>query len=157
MPSPAITALAAALLRLPERPERALALECGRGDSVLLLAREYPSARVRGVDGSPEAIREARGRVGLDPEGRVAFKPGSPRRIPYPDEQFDLVTTAAGRGHAGELARVLRSGGHLIAVGPPRWPRWRYGRRGLDLIESGEAAGVPFHLARLGAASDRPD
>ena len=30
-------------------------------------------------------------RVGLDPEGRVAFKLGGPRKIPYPDDQFDLV------------------------------------------------------------------
>ena len=32
-----------------------------------------------------------RARVGLDPEGRVAFKVGAPRGLPFPDDHFDLV------------------------------------------------------------------
>ena len=61
---------------------------------VLFLAREFPAARVRGVDSSEESIREAVARVGLDPEGRVAFKRGSRRSLPYPDDLFDLVADA---------------------------------------------------------------
>ena len=30
-------------------------------------------------------------KVGLDPEGRVAFRVGDAADLPYPDESFDLV------------------------------------------------------------------
>src|SRR5262245_55135777 len=88
--SPPLTPRAAAVLHVRE-PERALVVGCGDGEAVLLLAREFPAARVRGVDPSPQLIGAASARVGLDPEGRVAFKVGKRRSLPYPDEHFDLV------------------------------------------------------------------
>jgi ubiquinone/menaquinone biosynthesis C-methylase UbiE len=148
MPSPSLTALAAAVLHLPARPERILEIGCGSGDGVLFLAREFPAARVRGVDASEEAIRGAVSRVGLDPEGRVAFKSGRPRSLPYPDALFDLVAQAGGRLHPGEIARVLRLGGHLVLVGEWRWLERRLGRHRLDPVESGEAGGEPFRILR---------
>src|SRR6187549_2597573 len=54
-----LTALAAAVLALPEPPERVLEIGCGEGDATLFLAREFPAARVRGVDPS-EAARVLR-------------------------------------------------------------------------------------------------
>lgn len=149
MPSPSLTALATAVLHLPERPERILEIGCGRGDDVLFLAREFPAARVRGVDPSEEAIRKAVSRVGLDPEGRVAFKPGGPRSLPYPDGFFDLVAQVGGHLHPGEIARVLHPGGHLLLVGEWRWLERRLGRRRFDPVESGEVEGEPFFLGRL--------
>lgn len=151
MASPALTALAAAALRLPEPPERALVLDCGEGDAVLFLAREFPAARVRGLDPSAEAIRRAVARVGLDPEGRVAFKHGSLRRLPYPEDLFDLVVQDGGRLRPSELARVLRPGGRALLIGRRRWADWRLRTRGFEALEPGEADGVPFLLARLGA------
>lgn len=149
MPTPSLIALAAAVLHVPERPERILEIGCGSGDGVLFLAREFPTARVRGVDASEKAIREAVSRVGLDPEGRVAFKHVRSRTLPYPDEFFDLVAQAGGRLHPGEIARVLRAGGHLILVGEWRWLDWRLGSHGLVPVESGEAEGERFHVLRL--------
>jgi SAM-dependent methyltransferase len=111
--SPPLTPLAAAALHV-QAPERALVIGCGDGEAVLLLAREFPGARVRGVDPSPDAVRAASARVGLDPEGRVAFKVGKPRALPYPDEFFELVAQVDGRAAPVELARVLRPGGHAI-------------------------------------------
>jgi 23S rRNA (guanine745-N1)-methyltransferase len=148
MVSQSLTALATAILRVPGRPERILEIGCGDGDGVLFLAREFPSARVRGVDQSVEAVREAVSRVGLDPEGRVAFKQGRPRALPYPDGFFDLVAQADGRLHPGEIARVLRPGGHLLLVGSLRWPEWRLAKHGVDPVESGEAAGKAFLIAQ---------
>jgi ubiquinone/menaquinone biosynthesis C-methylase UbiE len=111
--APALTPLAAAVLHV-STPERALAVGCGEGEAALFLAREFPSARVRGVDPSPAAIHAATARVGLDPEGRVAFKVGTPRSLPYPDDFFDLAVRIDGRLNPTEAARVLRPGAHLI-------------------------------------------
>ncbi|HVX34287.1 MAG TPA: methyltransferase domain-containing protein [Solirubrobacterales bacterium] len=110
---PPLTPLAAAVLHVG-RPERVLQLACRDGEAALFLAREFPTARVRGIDADAEAVAAAAQRVGLDPEGRVAFKVGGPRRIPYPEDNFDLVSALDARPTPGELARVLRPGGHLI-------------------------------------------
>lgn len=153
MPSPALTALAAAVLHVRDLPERILEVGCGHGDGVLFLSREFPSARVRGIDPSEDAIRAAVARVGLDPEGRVAFKRGKPASLPYPDAFFDLVAQAGGRLRPGEIARVLRPGGHLILVGRWRWLDWRLGGHRFDPVETGEVEGERFHVLRLAAAA----
>lgn len=149
--------LATTLLHVPT-PERALEIECREGEGVLLLAREFPAARVRGVDRSPEAIRRASAVAGLDPEGRVAFKQGSPGSLPYPDEMFDLVVQAHGRLRLAEILRVLRPGGHLAFVERPLWrlppagierSARRLERRGFETVETGEAEGLPFYVGRL--------
>jgi ubiquinone/menaquinone biosynthesis C-methylase UbiE len=109
---PPLTPLAAAVLHVGN-PERILEVECGGGEGTLFLAREFPSARVRGIDCSEKAIHAAAARVGLDPEGRIAFKQGEPRDIPFPDDQFDLVTALDTRPSPAETARVLRPGRFL--------------------------------------------
>jgi ubiquinone/menaquinone biosynthesis C-methylase UbiE len=113
--APPLTPLAAAVLHVSV-PERALVIGCGDGEGVLFLAREFPAARVRGVDPSPERVREAAARVGLDPEGRVAFKDAAPGNLPYPDQFFDLVVQLDGRLAPAEAVRVLRPAGHLALV-----------------------------------------
>ncbi|HST68593.1 MAG TPA: class I SAM-dependent methyltransferase [Solirubrobacterales bacterium] len=110
---PALTPLAAAVLHVGD-PERILQVECGDGEGALFLAREFPSARVRGIDRSAERVRQASDRVGLDPEGRIAFKRGAPRSLPFPDDQFDLLAALDARPGAAEAARVLRPGGFLV-------------------------------------------
>jgi SAM-dependent methyltransferase len=113
MPTPALTPLAAAVLEAGD-PERVLEVECGDGEATLFLAREFPRARVRGVDRSEQAVREATARVGLDPEGRVAFKVGTPGSLPFPDQHFDLVVLVDATPAAAEAGRVLRCGGLLV-------------------------------------------
>ena len=113
MPDPPLTPLATAVLRVGA-PERVLEVECGEGEAALFLAREFPLARVRGVDRSAAAVRRAAARVGLDPEGRVAFKQGEPRSLPFPDDQFDLVACVDAQPDPAEAARVLRPGGYLV-------------------------------------------
>ncbi len=122
MPDSALTRLATAVLDVPA-PERALVFGCGDGEPVLFLAREFPSARVRGVDPSAERVRAASARVGLDPEGRVAFKQSKPRRLPFPDDFFDLVVIFEGRPTASEITRVMRPEAALILASspPPGW------------------------------------
>ena len=145
-----MTALANAVLQVPGAPERVLEIECGEGEGALFLAREYLGARVRGLDRSADAVRRSLSRTGLDPEGRIAFKQGKPRALPYPENHFDLVVQRSGRIHPGEVARVLRPGGHLIALGQVRsLLARRLRRRGIVPLRSGEADGEQFYIARL--------
>lgn len=157
---PPLTPLAAAALRVGA-PERVLQVACGDGDGALFLAREFPAARVRGIDADPDAVAVASRRVGLDPEGRVAFKVGSPRRIPYPDDNFDLVAVLDARPGPGELARVLHPGGHLILAatrgeatgkGATAWLLARGLRaHGFEEVAAARAGAGSFLVARLGA------
>jgi trans-aconitate 2-methyltransferase len=156
--SPPLTPLAAAVLHVGD-PERILQVECGEGDGALFLAREFPGARIRGVDRSEEAIRHAGARVGLDPEGRVAFKQGNPRSLPFPDDQFDLLAAVDAHPTAAEAARVLRPGGFLVLAASrdrqaPGGFRGRLLRRrltslGFEAIWSEPAGDGSFFIARL--------
>jgi SAM-dependent methyltransferase len=163
--APPLTPLAAATLHGPV-PERALAVECGNGDAVLFLAREFPAARVRGADSSPALVRSASARVGLDPEGRVAFKQGKPGSLPYPDGFFDLVAQVDGHPVPAEIARVLCPGGHLVlANSQPRrrlaaaresLSRRRLTRLGFVAVHEAAAGSGNFFVARLGDGSASP-
>ena len=158
MDAPPLTTLAAALLHVPA-PERALVVGCSDGEPALLLAREFPAARVRALDPSAARIREAQARVGLDPEGRIAFKRGKPAGLPYPDGFFDLVAQVDGRVVPAELARVLRGGGHLV-LAPAARPRFapaarekllraRLARAGFLVLHEERAGNGKFAVARL--------
>ena len=157
-PTPPLTPLAAAVLHVGS-PERILEVECGEGEGALFLAREFPSARVRGIDRSSTAIHRAAGRVGLDPEGRVAFKQGGPRSLPFPSDHFDLIVGLDARPGVGEAARALRPGGFL-ALAASRRPgrieglagrfyRWRLQRAGFEPIWEEAAGEGSFSIARL--------
>lgn len=165
MASATLTALATAVLHLPGPPERVLEVCCGDGDGVLFLAREFPSARIRGVDSSEETVRGAVTRVGLDPEGRVAFKRGSRRSLPYPDDFFDLVVQRHGFPHPREAARVMRPGGHLIHVEGTggdwlqrarlAWLHRRLDMLGFETLRYDEAEGLPFWVGASAATKPR--
>jgi ubiquinone/menaquinone biosynthesis C-methylase UbiE len=158
---PPLTPLAAAVLQVG-RPERVLQVACGDGEAALFLAREFPTARVRGIDADAEVVAAATGRVGLDPEGRVAFKVGGPRRVPYPEDHFDLVAAVDARPSPGEVARVLRPGGHLILAATRgsatgrgvsgRLLARRLRARGFAEVTADDAGDGSFVVARLGDA-----
>jgi ubiquinone/menaquinone biosynthesis C-methylase UbiE len=154
MPAPPLTPLAAAVLHVG-RPERVLAIDCGEGESALFLAREFPRASVRGIDGSEQAVRAAAARVGLDPEGRIAFKLGSGRAVPFPDDHFDLAAALDCRPRPTELARVLRPGGHLVLasslspIPAGRLLRWQLSRSGFELLRSERSGDGSYLVARL--------
>ncbi len=157
---PPLTPLAAAVLHVGS-PERVLQVACGDGDGTLFLAREFPAARIRGIDADADLVHAATARVGLDPEGRIAFKVGGPRKVPFPDDHFDLVAALDAKPKPAELARVLRPGGHLILAateGEPlgRGPfAWRLARglhaHGFETVASERAGTGAFTVARLSA------
>jgi SAM-dependent methyltransferase len=150
--------LAAGLLQVRPEPERALDVGTGLGDGALLVAREFPHARVRGVDLSEEMVRRAQARIGLDPEGRVAFKVADASNLPFEDESFDLVTQLNMPPFFAEIARVLRPGGFAVIAaswgpGTPFYTpesvlRRGFRKRGLEGVEIGEAAKGTYFVAR---------
>lgn len=108
--------LAVAVTKIDRRPERALDVGTGTGVAALFLAREFPRASIRGVDISAEMIHQAKSKVGLDPEARIAFKVADAAALPYEDGSFDLVTQLNMPPFFAEIARVLRHGGHAIVA-----------------------------------------
>jgi SAM-dependent methyltransferase len=150
--------LAAGLLHVHPEPERALDIGTGLGDAALLVAREFPHARVRGVDFSEEMVRRAQARIGLDPEGRVAFKVADASNLPYDEDSFDLVTQLNVPPFFGEIARVLRPAGFALIAASwgPHTPfytpesvlRRGFRRAGLEPVESASAGKGTYFLAR---------
>ena len=150
--------LAAAVLKVERRPERVLDIGCGTGTATLFLAREYPQARIRGVDLSPKMIGEANSKVGLDPEARVAFRVGDAADLPYPDENFDLVCQTNMPIFFAEIDRVLRPGGTVIIASslgqetpfstPDRITRRKFAKLGVTEVECGTAADGTYFVGR---------
>jgi SAM-dependent methyltransferase len=150
--------LAAALLYVKPAPERALEVGTGTGAGALLVAREFPQATVRGVDISEEMIRVATGKMGLDPEGRVAFRVADASDLPYEDESFDLVTHLNMPPFIDEVARVLRRGGHVVVASswgqatPFYTPKavldWGFAKRGIEPAAAGEAVSGTYWIGR---------
>ena len=151
--------LAAALLHVNPAPERALEVGTGTGEGALLLAREFPQARVRGVDLSEEMIAAAKAKVGLDPEGRIAFRVADAAALPFEDESFDLVAHLNMPPFVREVARVLRPGGHAIVAStwgsatpfytPNRALDWAFAKHGVEPLTAGGAAKGTFWVGRL--------
>lgn len=150
--------LAAATLKVGSAPERVLDIGCGTGTATLFLSREYPQARVRGVDLSPRMISEANSKIGLDPEARVAFRVGDASDLPYPDENFDLVCQTNMPIFFAEIDRVLRPGGTVIIASslgqetpfstPDRITRRKFARLGVTEVETGTAAEGTYFVGR---------
>lgn len=152
--------LAVAVTKIDRRPERALDIGTGTGVAALFVAREFPYASVRGVDVSEEMIRRAKAKVGLDPEGRVAFQVADSSSLPYGDGDFDLVTLLNMPPFFSEIARVLRHGGHAIvaASSGPGTPFYTpdavlergFKRHGMKAVKSGVIGRGSYFVARKG-------
>jgi ubiquinone/menaquinone biosynthesis C-methylase UbiE len=150
--------LSAGVLDVAIEPERILDIGCGTGAATLFLAREFPRARIRGVDISPMMISRATAKIGLDPEARVAFREADASKLPWPDRSFDLVTLVNMPLFFGEINRVLRPGGSVIVVAtlgddtpfstPTRTIKHKFKRLGLDRSGGGSAGRGTWFTAR---------
>ena len=114
---------------------KVLDLGCGTGTLAVAAKCRAPSAEVRGLDGDAAVLRRARDkarRAGVD----VRFDEGRSEQLPYEDGSFDVVLStlffhhlsrAAKQRTAGEIARVLVTGGmlHVCDWGPPSSPLMR--------------------------------
>jgi ubiquinone/menaquinone biosynthesis C-methylase UbiE len=153
-----LAALATATAKVSPTPERVLDIGTGTGEAALFLAREFPRASVRGVDLSERMIRLASAKVGLDPDGRVAFKVADAAHLPYDEDSFDLVAQVNMPPFFGEIARVLRPGGHVVIAAslgdetpfftPDSVLERGFRRHGIDQVESGSAGAGTFFIGR---------
>jgi demethylmenaquinone methyltransferase / 2-methoxy-6-polyprenyl-1,4-benzoquinol methylase len=104
----------------------------GTGDMAVLLARDYPQARITGVDiseGMLEVGRLKLTRLKLD--SRITLQPGDSEALPFSADQFDAITVAFGvrnfenlEDGLREMRRVLKPGGKLVVLefSQPRTP-----------------------------------
>jgi ubiquinone/menaquinone biosynthesis C-methylase UbiE len=153
-----LAALAKATTHVSPEPERALDLGTGTGEGALFLAREFPRASVRGVDISEEMIRTAQGKVGLDPDGRVAFRVADAAALPYDEDSFDLVVGVNMPPFFKQIARVLRPGGHAIVVSswgaatpfytPDAVLDRGFGRHGIERAAAGQTGSGTYWVGR---------
>jgi SAM-dependent methyltransferase len=103
--------------------ERVLDLGCGSGGATRAAARVVgPEGMVVGVDSSPECIAEAQARTPADLP--VLYRRGDAQHMAnVPDRAFDCVVASLVLEQvadlartAGEIFRVLRPGGRLVAT-----------------------------------------
>jgi SAM-dependent methyltransferase len=151
--------LSAATTHVSPAPERILDIGTGTGEGALLLAREFPLASVRGIDLSETMIHDAQRKIGLDPQGRIAFRVGDAAMLPWAEDSFDLVSQLNMPPFFDEIARVLRPGGFFIAAAslgsatpfytPDAVLERGLRRRGIETVAVGEVALGTFLVGRL--------
>ena len=114
-------------------------LDVGAGTGTLAIwamSRE-PQLRIRGLDGDPKILEQAR-RKAAKAGAEVEFDEGFSYALPYEDASFDRVLSSLFFHHLvlgdkertiAEIARVLRPGGelHVADWGEPRSPWQRAG------------------------------
>lgn len=121
-----------------------LDLGCGTGNLIHLLLEKYPDCRISGVDPS-SGMREVTAERFSD-YPNVTIEAGDALAIPFPDQSFDYTVSNLALHHvlpdsregcAREIARVVKTGGHLVysdffcgVEGPPEDPE-----RCRDIIE----------------------
>ena len=159
----AFAVLEPALAAVPAAPSRVLDLGTGTGKAAFAIARRFPDADVVGADLAPGMIREAQRLTPAELADRVRFEIADASDLPFDDESFDLVSLANMIPFFDELARVVRTDGHVLlsfsgGAGTPIYVpferlRRELGRRGFTDFADFEAAGGTALLARKGARS----
>jgi ubiquinone/menaquinone biosynthesis C-methylase UbiE len=154
-----LAALAAAVSRLEAPPAGALDLGTGTGAGALWLARQFPEARVTGLDISEAMIEQARAKLPADLSGRVEFLVGDAEGLPFADDSFELVAQISVPVFFDEVARVLAPGGYVVVVSslglktpfhtPERTLRNGFHRRGVEAVATGAAGPGTFFVGKL--------
>jgi ubiquinone/menaquinone biosynthesis C-methylase UbiE len=153
-----LAALAAAVARLEAPPARALDLGTGTGAGALWLAREFPDARITGLDISEAMIEQAKAKLPDEMSRRVDFLVGDAGRLPFTDGSVDLVAQISMPVFFDEVARVLAPRGYVVVVSslgpktpfhtPERALHKGFRRRGVATVATGTEGPGTFFLGR---------
>jgi len=153
-----LAALAAAVARLEAPPSRALDLGTGTGAGALWLAREFPDARITGLDISEAMIEQAKAKLPDEMSGRVDFLVGDAGRLPFTDGSVDLVAQISMPVFFDEVARVLAPRGYVVVVSslgpktpfhtPERALHKGFRHRGIATVATGTEGPGTFFLGR---------
>jgi ubiquinone/menaquinone biosynthesis C-methylase UbiE len=120
--------------------EEVLDVGCGTGMLSSRLAKVSDGIFVRGVDIGPRMIAVAEKRVGGH-HPNVEFRVGSAVRLPYSDEQFDIVSScllfhllqdSEKELALREIFRVLKPGGRYVCAEFEKYPARLFCRRLLE-------------------------
>jgi SAM-dependent methyltransferase len=146
--------LEAALDLLPTPPARVLDVGTGTGVGALLAAERWPKADVTGIDVAPAMIDVARGKTS-DP--RLRFLVADVASLDAADG-YDLVILLNMPQFYAHVARLLRRGGHVIAVAsrgaatpfftPSEALARGFARHGLESLATGTAGPGTYYVAR---------
>lgn len=134
-------------------PTRVLDIGTGAGGSAAALAARWPSAQVIASDVSRRMLKEAR-RLHAAPNLRFERAPSG--RLPFADDEFDLVTLHNAVPEMHELRRVLAAGGEVLTASTfsplaerLQSVRGRWFDFGFELVEAQDVARGAFELFRL--------
>jgi ubiquinone/menaquinone biosynthesis C-methylase UbiE len=115
------------MLRLAQLQPGESVLDVGCGTGSLAIAAKSqvgPTGTVFGLDASPEMIARAEMKA-RKARVDVGFKNAFAQSLPFPDSKFDVVLTTIMLHHlpkeargqlAGEIRRVLKPGGRVLAI-----------------------------------------
>lgn len=100
------------------RGKEVLEVSCGHGGGAAWITRTMHPATYTGLDLNPAGIKFCRQRHQVP---GLTFQQGDAQKLPFPDNSLDVVINVEAShcypdfaGFLGEVARVLRSGGHFL-------------------------------------------
>ena len=106
------------------QPQSILDVATGTGDMAIMMARQFPAAKIIGIDISEGMLEKGREKLlKANLGGRVNLQSGDSETINYPPASFDAVSVAFGVRNfenlekgLREIYRVLIPGGKLIIL-----------------------------------------
>ncbi|GIX32766.1 MAG: hypothetical protein KatS3mg125_0722 [Lysobacterales bacterium] len=101
------------------RPRRILDVGCTIGHNVVPLAQAFPEAEVIAVDTAAPVLRYGHARARSLGVHNLTFMQANAEALPFPDQYFDLVTSAMfwHETSAKALPRILKEIGRVLAPG----------------------------------------